>query len=170
MSYPIDRDERLTFWERIWLPGILRAMAVTARHFFSNLFKTNGRDTVEYPEKKRRLPPGHRAEPRLMLREDGSVRCTACMLCVKACPADCISIECEEVDDPSVERRAKSFVIDLGRCAYCNLCVEACPCDAIRMDSGKYDRVARSRDDLILDMEALVENSKRYGSPLSRSL
>ena len=170
MAYLIDRDEKLTIWDRLWLPGILGALAVTARHFFTNLIHINRRITVEYPEQKKRLPAGYRAEPRLMLREDGSIRCNACMLCATVCPANCIEIEAEEVDDPNIEKRAASFVIDLTRCAFCGLCVEACPCDAIRMDTGKYDRVGRERCDLVLDKDSLVENAKASGSPLSKSL
>ena len=170
MAYLIDRDEKLTFWERLWLPGILCGMAITARHFFTNLIHMNRRITVEYPEQKKRLPPGYRAEHRLMLREDGQVRCTACMLCVAACPAGCIEIEAEEVADPAIEKRARSFIIDTLRCTFCGLCVEACPCDAIRMDTGKYDRVGRTRAELVLDKDALVKNSLECPSQLSKSL
>jgi len=170
MAYLIDRDEKLTFWERLWLPGILRAMAITARHFLTNLVHMNRRITVEYPEQKKDIPPGYRAEPRLMLRPDGTLRCNACMLCQTVCPARCIEIEAEEVDDPQVEKRAKTFTIDMLRCVYCGLCVEACPCDAIRMDTGKYDRVGRRREDLVLGKQELVENARSGGSPLTRSM
>ena len=170
MAYLIDRDEKLTFWDRLWFPGILRAMAITARHFLTNLIHMNRRITIEYPEEKKPLPPGYRAEPRLMLRGDGSVRCTACMLCTTVCPANCIEIEAEEVDDPAIEKRAASFIINMSRCVFCGLCVEACPCDAIRMDTGRYDRVGREREQLVLDMDDLRNNSADGQSPLSQSL
>lgn len=170
MAYPIDRDAKLTIMERLWLPGIVRGMLVTAKHFLRNFIHMERRMTVEYPEEKRALPPGYRAEHRLMLREDGSIRCTACMLCVTACPANCIEIEAEAVADPRIEKRAQQFVIDELRCVFCGLCVEACPCDAIRMDTGKYDRVGRSRHDLLLSLETLSSPAQGGGSPLSRAL
>jgi len=170
MAYLIDRDEKLTIWDRLWLPGILRGMAITARHFLTNLIHIDRRITVEYPEQKKKLPPGYRAEPRLTLRPDGSVRCTACMLCQTVCPAGCIEVEAEEVSDPAIEKRASSFVIDLSRCVFCGLCVEACPCDALRMDTGRYDRVARTKQELVLDRDALVENSLKSPGSLSKAL
>jgi NADH-quinone oxidoreductase subunit I len=170
MAYFIDRDEKLPLLTRLWLPGILRGMCVTAKHFFKNLLHPNRRMTVEYPEQKKPIPPGYRAEHRLMQREDGSIRCTACMLCAAACPAGCIEIEAEEVADPRIEKRAKRFVIDELRCVFCGLCVEVCPCDAIRMDTGKYDRVGHSREDLVLGMEVLTDPAQGGGSPLSRAL
>jgi len=160
----------MTLWERIYLPELVRGLFTTARHFFRNLIHMDTRITIEYPEVKKALPPGYRAEHRLMLREDGTMRCTACMLCATACPADCISIEAEEVDDPAVEKRAKTFVIDELRCVFCGFCVEACPCDAIRMDTGRYENTAFNRASLLYDKEKLLANSAPGASPLSGAL
>ncbi len=170
MAYLIDRDDSLSFWERIWLPGILRGMAVTAKHFIKNLIFMNRRITIEYPEQKKTIPPGYRAEHRLLKRQDGSIRCTACMLCVTVCPANCIEIEAEEVDDPSIEKRPKTFVIDMLRCVFCGLCVEACPCDAIRMDTGRYENSCFDRGAAIYTSEKLLGNAAPGSSPLSRAL
>ncbi len=170
MAYQIDRNEKMSLWERSYLPEIIRGLATTARHFIRNLIHIDRRITIEYPEEKKRLPPGYRAEHRLMRRADGSIRCTACMLCVAACPADCITVEAEEVSDPAVEKRARSFVIDELRCVFCGLCVEACPCDAIRMDTGRYENAAFSRTPLIYDKEKLLGNSAKGASELSSSL
>jgi NADH-quinone oxidoreductase subunit I len=92
------------------------------------------------------------------------------MLCSTVCPARCIEIEAEEVDDPRIEKRASSFIIDMSRCVFCGLCVEACPCDAIRMDTGRYDRVGRERQQLVLNIDDLRNNAASGQSPLSQSL
>src|SRR3989338_4058493 len=106
-TYTIQRPEKLSLWERLYLPEIFRGMFITARHFFRNLFHMDKRMTIEFPEKKKQLHPGYRAEHRLMLREDGSVRCTACMLCATICAARCIEIEAEDVGDDKIESARK---------------------------------------------------------------
>ncbi|MBI4125940.1 MAG: NADH-quinone oxidoreductase subunit I, partial [Deltaproteobacteria bacterium] len=134
-TYSIDRAENLTLWQRLYLPAILQGMMITGWHLIKNMMRRDDRITIEYPEVKKQLPPGYRAEHRLMQREDGSVRCTACMLCATICPARCIEIEAEDVGDDTIEKRPKNFTINELRCVFCGLCVEACPCDAIRMDT-----------------------------------
>src|SRR5262249_31758116 len=67
--------------EITFLPAILKGLGVTARHFFRNVFARKETATVEYPEVKPPYPERFRGVHRLMLREDGSVRCVACMLC-----------------------------------------------------------------------------------------
>lgn len=169
-TYSIDRREKLTLWERLYLPEILRGMAITGWHFFKNLVFRDRRMTIEFPEKKKELPPGYRAEHRLMLREDGSVRCTACMLCATICPARCIEIEAEDVGDDKIEKRAKKFTINELRCVFCGLCVEACPCDAIRMDTGKFENSTFDRQTAIYDINKLINNNAPGQSKLSQGL
>ncbi len=170
MSYLIDRKNKMTLWERIYLPEILRGLVITGRHFFKNLFNIKKRITIEYPEETKKLSSNYRAEHRLMKREDGSVRCTACMLCVTICPSKCITIEPEEVSDPKIEKRAKSFEINELRCVFCGLCVEACPCDAIRMDTARIKNSSLDKKDLIYKKDKLLSNSDKRGSDLSVSL
>jgi len=170
MSYTIDRKEHMTFWEKLYLPEIFRGMGITAGHLLHNLFHIDDRMTIEYPDKKKTLPPGYRAEHRLMLREDGQIRCTACMLCQTICPADCIEIIAEESEDKTVEKRPKMFTINELRCIFCGLCVEACPCDAIRMDTGKYENASTNRKNLIYDIKKLVSNHPANASKISAGI
>lgn len=170
MPYAIPRRERLSLLERLYVPALLRGLWVTARHFLKNLFHLDDRITIEYPEVTRALAPGYRAEHRLLTRADGSIRCTACMLCATVCPAQCIAITAEEVDDPAIEKRAQSFSIDMLRCVFCGLCVEACPCDAIRMDSGRYQNAAQTRSALLYGMQKLQANEACGATKLSRAL
>lgn len=162
-----ERRRTLTFWEQIYLPEVCRGLALTARHFFVNLsrhalnligIKTSepGAVTFQYPEVERPHAPRLRSLHRLTQRPDGTPRCVACMMCETVCPAFCIQIVAEEVPDPAIEKRPKSFDIDLGRCVFCGYCVEACPEDAIRMDTGITEIGSLSRDGMILNMQTLL--------------
>ena len=91
-----------------------------------------------------------------MLRDDGQVRCVACMMCPTVCPAHCITIVPEEAPDGRIEKRPKIFEIDELRCVVCGLCAEACPCDAIRMDTLEHAKPTYRRVDAILDKEELM--------------
>ena len=163
----IVRRPELSFWEKFYLPQIFLGIAVTSRHFFRNLtihilhqggFAKHIRAAVtfQWPEESRPLAPRSRTRHRLTKREDGSPRCVACMMCETVCPARCIYIQAEGHPDPNIEKRPKSFVIDLGKCVYCGFCVEACPEDAIRMDTQILDIAAYSREGMILDMPELL--------------
>lgn len=135
--------------QRIYLPEVLKGLGLTMRHFFANVFSRKYTVTVEYPDQKVTYPERFRGLHRLMHREDGAVRCVACMLCPTACPAHCITIIPEDTGDGR-EKRPKVFEIDELRCVVCGLCVEACPCDAIRMDSGEHATAVDFRADAIL--------------------
>ena len=112
--------------------------------------------TIQYPDETRTTSPRLRTRHRLMQRDDGTPRCVGCMLCETVCPAKCIYIVPGEHPDPSVEKYAKSFDIDLGKCVYCGYCVEVCPEDAIRMDTQRHDIAAFSRDGMWLDIKELL--------------
>lgn len=162
----VQRPE-LSFWERFYLPQIVLGLWVTSSHFFRNLTlhilhqfgwmkHLRAAVTYQWPEEPRPLAPRSRTRHRLTKREDGSPRCVACMMCETVCPACCIYIQAEEHPDPHIEKRPKSFVIDLGKCVYCGFCVEACPEDAIRMDTQILDIAAYSREGMVLDMQELL--------------
>lgn len=121
--------------DRAFLPTIVKGLGVTAKRFFENLLTRKETQTVQYPEEHPGYPPRFRGLHRLMHRDDGSVRCVACMMCPTVCPANCISIVPGEREDDN-EKFPVKFEIDELRCVVCGLCVEVCPCDAIRMDSG----------------------------------
>src|SRR3954466_10907316 len=152
-----------SFSQQLYLPAIAEGLGVTFRHFVKNFFGniTGRRDktdivTVSYPEEKLPYPARHRGLHRLMLRDDGQVRCVACMMCPTVCPAHCITIVAEESPDGRIEKRPKIFEIDELRCVVCGLCAEACPCDAIRMDTLEHAKPTYRRVDAILDKEELL--------------
>ena len=113
--------------ERMYVPEILKGIAITTKHFLRNLrprtpIRRVGAQgvvddfTINYPEERPNTqrataasPPGApgRRQP----------RCVACYMCATICPAQCIYIEAGEysVDDasPSHHREIpKQFVID----------------------------------------------------------
>lgn len=151
------KREKLNFWERTYLLPIFQGMSVTLRHLVANLVGGAKMPLVEYPDKKKVMPEGYRGKHRLTQRDDGSVKCVACMMCATVCPADCIHIEAEEHEDDTIEKVPQKFEIDLLRCVYCGYCVEACPCDAIRMDSGIYTIFATKREDFVINKEQLLQ-------------
>lgn len=166
----VDRPE-LNLWEKLYFPEVFCGVLLTSKHFFKNLTlhmfhiiglfrRVAAMVTIQYPEEFWKLPSRSRTRHRLTKREDGSPRCVACMMCETVCPARCIYIVAEEHPDPNIEKRPKSFDIDLGKCVYCGFCVEACPEDAIRMDTQILDIAAYSRDEMKLDMNALLNPSK----------
>lgn len=140
----VERRE-FNFKERSYIPELLRGMRITNRHFWRNLLGRKETVTLQYPEARTPYYPRFRGRHRLMLREDGQVRCVACMLCSTACPANCIHIEAGEHDDKRIEKFPVKFEIDTLVCIYCGFCEEACPCDAIRMDSGRHTNPTFSR-------------------------
>ena len=128
-----SKKYQLPVQQRVYLFAILQGMRITLKHFFGNLFNPKGLPTIQYPEKRRPYSKRFRGLQILTVKENGDIRCTACMLCATNCPADCIKIVASEHDDPSVEKFPISYEIDILRCVFCGFCEEACPVDAIRM-------------------------------------
>jgi NADH-quinone oxidoreductase subunit I len=157
-----------------YLPEIFRGVGLSMKHFFDNTREMiqgkrpdpvldryeAGITTISYPEQTLPYPERFRGVHRLTTRQDGSMRCVACLCCSTACPAQCIFIEAGEYP-PGDKRRGYErfpvkFVIDELRCIFCGYCVEACPCDAIRMDTGHHAVPYDSRDQFIYDRDLLL--------------
>ncbi len=168
----MKRRTEMTFFERLYLGEIARGLVVTMYRFWRNLtlhalhavglFKqVSAAVTTQYPDEYKQYPDNYRGSHRLTLKEDNSVRCTACFLCATACPANCIFIEAGEHPDPEVEKFPLRYEIDTLRCIYCGMCVEACPCDAIRMDTYVHPKIwGFNRADFIETKSVFIERSK----------
>src|SRR5262249_39742023 len=161
----------LSLAERLYLPEVVRGVAVTTGHFVRNMALHTlhlfglaklrpAMVTVQYPEQRKVYSEGYRGAHRLTLKPDGWVRCTSCFLCATACPAKCIHIEAGEHPNPHVEKFPLRYEIDTLQCIYCGMCVEACPCDAIRMDTFVHPRLWGYRREGFLQPESgLLERS-----------
>lgn len=171
----IIHQPEMTFWQKLYLPEIIRGLWITTSHFMRNitfhilhqfgLFRNiRAAVTVQYPEERQPLASRTRTRHRLTKRDDGSPRCVACMMCETVCPARCIYITAEEHPDPNIEKRPAKFDIDLGKCVYCGFCVEACPEDAIRMDTKIIDTAAYSRQGMMLDITELLNPKQKLPS------
>ncbi len=120
----------MNFLERLYIPNILKGMAIT----FSHIFKKQ--PTIRYPEQKRPFSAVFRGLHVLNRDEEGREKCTACGLCAVACPAEAITMEgAERLPGEEhlyrEEKYAAKYEINMLRCIFCGLCEEACPKDAI---------------------------------------
>ena len=132
----------------------MTGMRITGRYF-----RPGTEVTRQYPDE----PPlvFERTRGRLDVSMD---RCTACLLCAKTCPADCITLETERKLEGK-GRRAAVFTVDMSRCLFCGLCVEACPTGAI-FHTGKCDFSAYTLEELIVDFGTghYTEEEKRLAA------
>ncbi len=141
--------------------GVAKGMLVTLRHFFGT-FKF-GRDpfrgkaifTVQYPDERLPLPERFRGRPMWMRNQQtGKPMCTACGVCVRACPHGCITLESHM--GPDKKRVPDSFVINIGSCMMCGLCADACAFGSLTM-SHEFELATYDRESTIWDGERLLE-------------
>ncbi len=137
------------------LKGLFIALRITIKTMIMNLTGMEKRMTINYPEEKYFYSDRFKGRHVLTVKEDGTLRCTSCMLCATYCPADCIHIIASNNDDPSVEKAPVSFEIELLRCVFCGFCEEACPVDAIRL-TGEYEMAGHSEQEWVMDQHYLA--------------
>ncbi len=158
--------------------GIIKGMLVTLKHFFATYWadrtrkarerrgtvEADGLFTVQYPEESVAIPEELRVIPFLIytLNDEGErkYRCTACGICSKVCPTQCIWITRKkdaETGKPVPE--SAEFYIDIDKCMNCGSCAEFCPFDAIKMDHD-YEISSYERD------LAHIYDKEKLGKPL----
>ena len=153
--------------KKIWyLPAIISGLAITLKNMIFNLFGKRKMLTLNYPEEKYEYSPRFKGSHILTVKKDGSIRCTACMLCATNCPAQCITIHAAEHEDPQVEKYPISYEIDSLRCVYCGFCEEACPVDAIRM-GPEWQMPGMNGANFVHDIKHLARRPNLKGGILS---
>jgi NADH-quinone oxidoreductase subunit I len=170
--------------------GIAKGLAVTLKHFVESYVEDlkqfphrysaaslearqsvrgRGLFTVQYPEQELSVPEAFRFVPFLVydLQVQGettqkSIRCTACGICSKVCPPQCIWIVRDQDAKGKPLTRPAAFYIDIDICMNCGFCAEFCPFDSIVLDHdyklADYDRQTGH----IYDLQKLLRPAGYY--------
>jgi len=142
------RIKDLNFWEKIYVPEIIKGLSLTLRTMFKPKF------TMEYPEVKFEPTGSYRGRPVLVQEENGVERCVACGLCSRVCPALAIEVQAAETELEK-ERYPVKFEINMLRCIFCGFCEEVCPEEAIVM-SKDYELAFTNREEAIYGKDKLL--------------
>lgn len=142
------RIKDLTLLEKIYIPEIVKGLALTLKTMFRPKF------TMQYPEEKFVPPASYRGRPILVQENNGEERCVACGLCSRVCPALAIEVQAAETDREK-ERYPERFEINMLRCIFCGFCEEVCPEEAIIM-SKDYELAFTNREDAIYGKDKLL--------------
>ena len=116
--------------------------------------------TIQYPEEHRKLPERFRYIPMLLYETNAETgekedRCTACGICAKVCPPQCIWIVRDKDENGKPITRPAEFYIDTTICMNCGLCAEFCPFDAIKMNHDFEIAAYQRMPHLIFDLDEL---------------
>ncbi|MFC2015677.1 4Fe-4S binding protein [Chloroflexota bacterium] len=164
--------------------GLIKGLGVTMRHFIESytydrkpwesrygdewLAKHQAIDgkglfTIQYPEQTRQIPENFRVTPMLVYDETpDSLRCTACGICARVCPTQCIWIQRATNPKGRPQARPAGFWIDSTICMSCGFCTEFCPFDAIKMNQV-HEKITTDRDrDMFYDLEKLQVSVEYY--------
>jgi NADH-quinone oxidoreductase subunit I len=119
--------------------------------------------TIQYPEERAVTPERFRVLPVILYDDEtGLVRCTACGICTKVCPPQCIWIVQARGEDGKPRSGPAEFTVETNVCMNCGLCAEFCPFGAIKMDRRfeLADRERRGAD--VMKLEDLMVSSRYY--------
>ncbi len=171
--------------------GLIKGLIVTMRHFIESfvydrtrnplsLLSLKGRYdeewldkhqaiegkgifTIQYPEQRRDITENFRYIPMLIYEEEPEeMRCTACGICAKVCPPQCIWIERASDEKGRPQAKPNGFWIDAVICMSCGYCAEYCPFDAIKMNQ-EFELATTDRDrDMFYDLEKLLVPVEYY--------
>ena len=137
--------------------SLIAGLGVTLKAFFSPVV------TSQYPRELLTISPRFRSHTKLLADKDNPAKnaCTACQICVKACPSSSIvSVEGEKREGEK-RKTGTSYILDFTTCSQCGICVEVCPFDALDF-SDDFNPAGFKREDFHYDL--VKEFDKRKAS------
>ncbi len=164
--------------------GLLKGLGVTMRHFITSYLydrkpwepryseewlekhqaiEGKGLFTIQYPEQKRKIAETFRFLPFLVYEESkDEPRCTACGICARVCPPQCIWIQRATDEKGRPKAQPSGFWIDATICMSCGYCAEFCPFDAIKMNQ-EHEVAYTDRDkEMFFDLDRLLQPLEYY--------
>ncbi len=168
MAKPVVK-RKYTLTERVYLVEIIKGLGLTFKHFVFNVRASfrPGPHTIptcwQYPEDRtREISILFRGAHMLILDDKDRVKCVACGMCARGCPAKCITIKRGKVAEGQESKYAgktfpEEFEIDLSRCIFCGFCEEACAKGAIML-GPEFELAQYTRDACILKKEGMIAN------------
>lgn len=138
-----------------FLVEIIKGMGLTLKMMFTKPV------TILYPEEKRHVYDGFRGR-HAFVRDavSGKEKCIGCMKCANICPAQCITIAKEKIENRLVVVR---YDIEALRCIYCAYCVEICPVCALVL-TEEYEYSATTKEELFFNKEKLLKNWDEFAA------
>lgn len=131
------------------IKNLIIGLGITGKHLGRHAI------TIQYPEQRDDIPERSRGIVVLLSdKKTGELNCTACELCMRACPTAAITIK--QHRDENKKKVLDSFVIDNTLCCFCGLCEEACNFCALKM-ANMYEFSTTNKDDLVWDVTKLQE-------------
>jgi NADH-quinone oxidoreductase subunit I len=164
--------------------GLIKGLTVTMRHFIESYvydrkpwepryseewlekhqaIEGKGLFTIQYPEQKRKITETFRFLPFLVYEESkDEPRCTACGICARVCPPQCIWIQRATDEKGRPKAQPAGFWIDATICMSCGYCAEFCPFDAIKMNQ-EHEVAYTDRDkEMFFDLDKLLRPLEYY--------
>jgi NADH-quinone oxidoreductase subunit I len=130
--------------------SLVVGMNITAREFFKPVI------TEQYPHYVPTMKPRFRGHIELIKnQETGEPNCVVCLMCQKACPSNCISVDGEKPEG-SKRKVVTKYTLDFTTCSLCGSCVESCNFNAIRF-SKDYNLASTDKNDYIYDLVKRLE-------------
>jgi len=131
------------------IKNLLKGLGITGKHLGRHAI------TIQYPEERWTMPERSRGMVVLLSdKETGQLNCTACELCMRACPTGAIQMESHR--DEKKKKHLDEFYVDVGICCLCGLCEESCNFCAIKLCT-KYEYSVLDKDTLHWDKGKLQE-------------
>ncbi len=142
--------------KELW--SLVVGLQVTGKNFADSQL------TVHYPRQQVDSMAGYRGHIELVgkPKDPTAPKCIICMMCVKVCPSNCITVkmkkqpkpaEGEEAPKKKPPKEVEKFELDYNLCSLCGLCVQNCPVNSLQHSDNVY-LAGASRQDFEFDLLA----------------